>query len=77
MRNQLYVIHTETDGDAVSGVWWWGYISNGGHESYAESQTQKPDPRAGASVGKGHGEDELLNGAEQCPRDTGRSHFQP
>ena len=64
-------------GMLVSGVWWWGYISNGRHENSAESQTQKTDPRAGASVGKGHGEDELLNGAEQCLRDNGRSHFQP
>ena len=71
---------SETNGDTLlSRGCWWGliYISNGRHENSAESQTQKPDPRAGASVGKGHGEDELLNGAEQCLRDNGRSHFQP
>ena len=74
MQTEMWT--SETNGDTLlsGGLI---YISNGRHESYAESQTQKPDPRAGASVGKGHGEDELLNGAERCLRDTGRSHFQP
>ena len=48
-------------GMLVSGVRWWSYISNANHESHAEKQTQKPNPRAGANVGEGHGEDDLVN----------------
>lgn len=48
-------------GMLVSEVWWWSSISNASHESYAEKQTQKPNPRAGANVGEGRGEDDLVN----------------
>lgn len=79
MRHQLHPTQTEmwsseTSRDAlVSGVWWWSSISNGRRENYAEKQTQKPDPRAGASVGEGHGDDDLVSAVTQGLSDPSRT----
>lgn len=62
-------------GMLMSGVWWWGHISNGRHESFRVTGPEAWSSGLGPVWGRVTWEDELLNGAERCLRDSGEAIF--